>query len=170
MMHATWPHITRSTPQGWHDHDPYGDDELEGSPLLWDTKTVCVSASDLAGLGLISDAAVAHQGSYWPNEPPVLAPAGYYWYDYGPLARGMHFWKTLPIGKRPSPEEQKADLVKHYAKFAFGKVPDGLVEALAQHGLMLDPVPAVKYLLGLALGVSLIGAASILLRKRRATS
>jgi len=122
-----------------HNHDPYGDADLDWCPLEWDSQNAYISQGDLAGLGLITDAAQPHQGSYWPNEPPVLAPSGFYWYGYGPVGQGMHFWKTLPIGQRPSAEEQKAELEKHRQAFAWGRIPEGLEEALAQHGLSLGP-------------------------------
>jgi hypothetical protein len=137
-MHVGWPRAGESVPVMTRAHNPYDDEELESSPLAWDTQKAFISQGDLVGLGLITDAAQPLQGSYWPNEPPVLPPSGHYWYNYGPLGRGMYFWKTLPIGQRPSPEEQAADLVKHRQEFAWGKVPAGLEEALAQHGLSLQ--------------------------------
>lgn len=142
-MHVVWPRV--ATPTWTHNHDPYGDAELEPCPLEWDTHTAYITAGDLAGLGLISDAAQPLQGSYWPNEPPVLPPAGYYWYDYGPVGRGMNFYKTLPIGRRPSAAEQAADLAKHRKVFEAGQVPEGLREALAEHGLVLDDSKARKW-------------------------
>jgi len=88
----------------------------------------------------VTDTAVAYQGSYWPNTPPVLAPHGFYWYDYGPVGRGMNFYRAIPIGKRPSPADQAVTLAKHRGIFARG-TPKGLPEALAEHGLAIEPDP-----------------------------
>lgn len=88
-------------------------------------------------LGWTNEAAAENQGSYWPNEPPVLPPEGFYWYNYGPVGRGMNFYKTVPVGSRPTAAEQSADLAKHRALFANDTVPEGLEKSLAEHGLEL---------------------------------
>lgn len=168
-MHVRWPRVAEVTPVAAHNHDPYGDEDLEGCPLEWDSQNAYISQGDLAGLGLITDAAQQNQGSYWPNEPPVLAPSGFYWYDYGPVGQGMHFWKTLPVGQRPSAEEQKAELEKHRQAFAWGRIPEGLEEALAQHGLSLGPDrPSFVDRNAKAIAVSLVvvGAIGLLFRSR----
>ena len=92
----------------------------------------------------VTQTAVAYQGSYWPNVPPVLAPSGFYWYDYGPVGRGMNYYRAIPIGKRPSPEDQAATLVKHRAIFDRG-VPAGLEKALNEHGLLLPDSTAMTF-------------------------
>ena len=156
-MHMCWPSMAEATPEMPGMHSPFKA-ESEPEPLAWDscipyiTKNSMFSSHvKLDGLGQSSgflamgdlgwtdEAAVEHQGSYWPNEPPVLPPAGFYWYNYGPVGRGMNFYKTVPVGSRPTAAEQAADLVKHRANFVNDTVPDGLEQALAEHGLELPP-------------------------------
>lgn len=145
--HTTW--FTKTMPQSAAEHhDPYGDDALEDCPLAWDTHTVYMTDRRLGALGetpYISDAAKPYQGSYWPNEPPILPPSGFYWYDYGPLARGMHYWRAIPLRTRPSPHEQAATLAKHREAFKSGRVPEGLKQALHEHGLELPPSKAFAW-------------------------
>lgn len=178
-MHATWPKLDKMTPTMTHNHTPYGDDELDWCPLEWDSLNEDIADQGaipmngfitMGDLGLVEDMAEAYQGSYWPNEPPVLPPPGYYWYNYGPVGRGMFFWKTIPVGKRPSAAEQKADLEKHRVKFEYGQTPDGLVKALAEHGLELPPAKGAKFLTSLGIATvitTIIGVAIANLRSGR---
>ena len=92
----------------------------------------------------VTQTALTYQGSYWPNTPPVLAPAGFYWYEYGPVGREMNFYRAIPVGKRPSPADQLATLAKHRAIFAHG-APAGLERSLAEHGLVLPPSGLVNF-------------------------
>lgn len=149
-MHVRWPRLNAASIQVPRAHNPY-DAEEEPSALAWNTHvqpqphpgewpgTISyVTLGDLVGLGMVAEYAFPMQGSYWPNEPPVLPQDGYVWYDYGPIGRGMDLWKVVPANLRPSAEEQKAALELHRANFAGGKLPEGLVEALAKHGLSVD--------------------------------
>jgi hypothetical protein len=144
------PHIDSTVPVRYEPYDLYAEDEPDKNGLDWNTRENHIRAVPVLGsfgqAQLVADRVQVGQSSYWPNVPPVLPPFGYYWYNLGPIGRGMMLWKTYPEGYRPSPEEQKTELEAHRKKFGFfGGVPEGLPEALAEHGLSLDDSNLVRF-------------------------
>lgn len=142
-------------------HNPYVRDRGESDPLSWDTSCPFISDADLGSEfrmdrklrmmppsqqmvdpyattldgAFTTETADKRQWSYWPIEVPVLPAKGHKWFDYGPLARGMHLWGQVPTGFVPSAEEQKKQLSIHAQNFAGGKIPARLNYWLKEHGL-----------------------------------
>jgi hypothetical protein len=56
----------------------------------------------------------------------------------------MNYYRAIPIGKRPTADEQAAALAQHRQVFKAG-APSGLAEALTEHGLELPEEKAVAF-------------------------
>jgi len=165
-------------------HNPYSTlrERREQCPLNWDTSCPYITEDQLGsdfkmarqmsvldepvpyinGMGeaFTTETADKRHWSYWPSEPPVLPARGHKWFDYGPIAHGLHLWGQVPEGRVPSAEEQRVQLESHYMRsFQGGKVPPQLNFWLKQHGLKpINPIAkwiilgAVVAGLGIAVG------------------
>lgn len=151
MMRDRWPRLGATVPARYEPYSTYRQEDPDDNGLDWHRREDDLRAVPvLDGIGqtpqLTAERVEVGQASYWPNKPPILPPIGYYWYNLGPVGRGMMLWKTYPEGARPSAEEQRVELDAHRRKFGFwGSTPEGLTEALADHGLKLDDSNVVRF-------------------------